>query len=116
MEEPGMPTIDPTGSPTDPRIGTGQVPADGTHRRREGETVRHGTEAARVNLSDHASLSQLQSLAHAENLAAAEGSVGDIDRATEMVKQLTAQISQQGREAFPAQANVSPRAALNLLS
>ena len=111
-----MPTIDPTGSPIDPRIGTGQLPADGTQRRREGETGTRGTEAARVNLSDHASLSRLQALAHAENVAAAEGSVGDIDRATEAVKQLTAQISQQGRGAFAAQANVNPRAALNLLS
>jgi hypothetical protein len=111
-----MSIVNPAGGPNDPRIGPGQAQTDSTGRRREGRTVEHGTEAARVSLSDHAAISQTRALAQAENLAAAEGSVDDIDRASELVKQLSAQISQQRPQGFAAQGNINPRAALNLLS
>jgi hypothetical protein len=111
-----MSIINPAGGPTDPKIGTEQAPTDGAQRRRHRGLAEHGNEAARVSLSDQAALSQARKLTQAENVAAAEGSVEDIDRASDLVKQLTAQISQQGSEAFAAQARVSPRAALNLLA
>jgi hypothetical protein len=111
-----MSIINPTGAPTDPQIGTEQAPADGARRRRGGHAVEQGNEAARVSLSDHAAISQTRQLAQAENLAAAQGTVGDIDRASELVKQLAAQISEQGSQASAAQARINPRAALNLIS
>lgn len=63
-----------------------------------------------------AGVSETLQLAHSENVAAAAGSVLDIHRASQLVKALAHQISDQPAAAKSAQAHVDPKSALSLLS
>jgi hypothetical protein len=112
-----MSSINPAGSPTDPRIGPEQAQTPSSRRQLAGKDAGGGNEAASVTLSDHASvLAETRQLTTAENKAAAQGSFEDIDRAAEFVKQLAAQITASPGLAKDAQAHIHPRAALNLLA
>ena len=72
--------------------------------------------AAKVSISHQAAtLTDIERLAHEENAASATSSVADIDKATELIKQLSAQI-RQTPDAAAAHVHVNPRAVLNLLS
>ena len=109
--------INPAGSPNDPRIGPEQTPSQGTHRRPHSDPAKQGTDAATVTISDQAAaVSETLRLAHSENVAATGGSVEDIDQATNLVKALAKQISEQPGAAQNAQARINPKSALNLLS
>jgi hypothetical protein len=109
--------INPTGGPNDPRIGAEQTSSQGTRRRPDSDPAKHGSDAAKVTISNQAAaVSQTLRLAHSENAAAARGSVADISRASELVKALAKQIAEQPAAAHAAQARISPKSALNLLS
>ena len=107
-------SIDPTGGPNDPRLSPEKAPSDGTRRAAQRPASDRGTDAARVTISASAS-SESWAATQSENVAAAGGHVADIDHANELVKQLSTQITAAPAAAAAAQANVSPRAALNLL-
>jgi hypothetical protein len=109
--------INPTGAPNDPRVGAEQTPSQGTRRRHDSEAANHGTDAAKVTISDQAAaVSQTLQLAQSENVAATSSSVADIGRASELVKALATQISDQPAVAHSAQARSNPKTVLNLLS
>ena len=88
-------------------------PPPGTPRSAKTEFT---TDAAKVSISHQAAtLTDIERLTHEENAASATSSVADIDKATELIKQLSAQI-RQTPDAAAAHAHVNPRAVLNLLS
>ena len=107
-------SIDPTGGPNDPRLSPEKAPSDGARRAGHRSNAERDTGAARVTISASAS-SESWAATQSENVAAAGGHVADIDHANELVKQLSTQITAAPAAAAAAQANVSPRAALNLL-
>lgn len=112
-----MTLINPAGSPNDPRIGSERTPSQGTHRRPDSAPAKLGTDAAKVTISHQAAaVSETLRLAHSENVAAAGGSLQDIDQASVLVKRLAKQISEQPAAAHSAQARINPKSALNLLS
>jgi len=109
--------IDPTGAPNDPRIGTEQTPSQGTRRRPDSGRATPGTDAAKVTISPQAAaVSQTLPLANSEDVAAASSSVTDVSRASELVKAVAKQISDQPAAAHLSQARINPKSALNLLS
>jgi len=109
--------INAIGGPNDPRIGDEQTPSQGTRLRADSEPPKHDSDAAKVTISHQAAaVSQTPQLAHSENVAAADGSVADISRASELVKALAEQISEQPAAALSAQARINPKSALNLLN
>ena len=112
-----MSIINPAGTPSDPRIGCEQTPSSGARRQARDGDAGSGTDAANVTLSHQAaSLTQVHQLAGAENEAAALGAPEDVDRAAELVRQLTAQIAKDPTQAKSAQAHLHPRAVLNLIA
>jgi hypothetical protein len=109
--------IDPPGTPSDPRIGPDQTPSPGARRQSRDQDAGSGNDAANVTLSHQAAaLTQLHQLTSAENEAAALGAPEDVDRAGELVKQLTAQIAKDPTRAKSAQAHLHPRAVLNVIA
>ena len=110
------PLINPTGAPSDPRIGAEQTASQDARRRSDSDRIAHDTDAAKVTISDQAAdVSQTLRLAQSENVAAAAGSVADISRASDLVKALAKQISEQPAAANAAQSRVHPKSALSLL-
>jgi hypothetical protein len=107
-------TIDPTGVPNDPRLTPEQAKSDGPRRGPHKAITERENDAAHVSISAQAA-SQNWAATQAENVAAAQGQVEDIDQANALVKQLVGQIASQPGASSVAQANVAPRAALNLL-
>ncbi len=109
--------INSAGPPNDPRIGPDQTSSHSPRRPPESDRTGRDTDAAKVAVSHHASaVSEKLRLAHSENVAAAAGSVEDINRASALVKTLAKQISDQPAAALSAQAGINAKSALNLLS
>jgi hypothetical protein len=110
-----MSMISPTAGSNDPRIAPDRDLAPGGAGRDRVTTRTTAGDTATIS-RQAAALSDITRSVGEENAAAAAGSVRDVDDAAQLVKQLTAQLASSGYNAVSAQANIDPRAALNLLS
>ena len=111
--------INPTGGPNDALVHPEQTPARAARQTQDADhhAAAQSTDAAKVTISHQAAfVSDTMRVVNAENVASARSSVSDIGRASELVKTLASQISEEPTVAIGAQALIDPRVALNLLS
>jgi hypothetical protein len=111
--------INPTGGPNDVLVHPEQTPSRGARHLQDADdnAAAQSTDAAKVTISHQAAfVSDTMRVVNAENVASARSSVSDIGRASELVKTLASQISEQPAVAIGAHALIDPRVALKLLS